>query len=262
LTGFVAWHCRRHGKKFVFRIASDTDCVPGQQIIRYWRDKKIYEYGLRRADLIFAQSRKQIVLLEQNYGLKSAFMNMVVDNPTEFDSTKDIDVLWVSNIRPQKRPELVFDLAEKLPHLRFVMIGGPSPGLIEHFKAIEGRAGPARNVEFLGAVPYRDIGRYFSRAKVFVNTSDIEGFPNTFLQSWIYGVPVVSFFDPDDVIKHNGLGFAPKSPDEMIRAIDDLTSSEVKRREISRHSREYAIEHHSPRSNVKEYIRIFSSTLA
>jgi len=263
LTGFVAWHCKKHRKKFVFRIASDTDCMPGQQIIRYWRDRKIYEYGLRRADLTFAQSQKQIELLEQNYGLKSGLMNMVVDNPTaELDATRDIDVLWVSNIRPQKRPEMIIDLAAKLPELRFVMIGGPSPGLKEHFNDVKAKADSAGNVEFLGAVPYSDVSRYFSRTKIFVNTSDTEGFPNTFLQSWIHGVPVVSFFDPDGIIRRNGLGFAPESLDEMAQMVVDLISREAKRQEISLLAQEYAIEHYSPRSNVNEYIRVFSQSFS
>ena len=45
VTGFVAWFCRKYDRKLVFRVAHDTDLMPGQQLIRYWRDKKIFEYG-------------------------------------------------------------------------------------------------------------------------------------------------------------------------------------------------------------------------
>ena len=46
---------------------------------------------------------------------------------------------------------------------------------------------------FHGAVPYRDAGALYSRARVLVNTSDVEGFPNTYLQAWASGTPVVAF---------------------------------------------------------------------
>jgi len=75
-------------------------------------------------------------------------------------------------------------------------------------------------------VPYLDIGVLFDRAKVLVNTSDLEGFPNTFLQAWARGVPVVTMFDPDGVVRSAGLGSFHASVPEMTAGLDALLNSD------------------------------------
>ena len=240
-TGITAWFCRRHGKRFIARIASDLACIPGKQLIRFWRDRKIYEYGLRHADLIVAQSEQQRTLLQQNYGLKSEVLDMAVEMPSGPQPDKDIDVLWVSNLRPVKRPEIVLELARRLPNVRFTLAGGSLPGADDYYRTVREAAGSIANLTFPGAVPYTEVGTLFSRAKLFLNTSQIEGFPNTFLQAWVRGVPVVAFFDPDSLIKHRQLGHTATDLDDMISAIQRLLSDDAERRRIGERARAYAI---------------------
>jgi glycosyltransferase involved in cell wall biosynthesis len=104
------------------------------------------------------------------------------------------------------------------------------------------RAAAARlpNVTMPGAVRYSETGALFDRAKIFLNTSSIEGFPNTFLQAWIRGVPVVSFFDPDSLVQREVLGRTASSVDEMREAIQDLLDKDDDRQLIGRRAREYA----------------------
>lgn len=258
-TGMTAWHCQRFNKKFVYRVAHDTDCVPGKQIIRFWRDKKIYEYGLKHADLIIAQTEKQRNSLKDFYGLESLRLNMMVGLPeASSKEDKNIDILWVNNIRPFKRPELIFELASKLPAFRFVLIGGPCSGQHDYYKGIEAQANRYPNVDFLGPVPYTQVNRYFSRAKLFVNTSESEGFPNSFLQAWIRAIPVISFFDPDALLATHGLGKASSDIHEMTIQIDALMRNEQERRAIGEQARQFAFAHHSPGSVAQQYKSMFS----
>jgi glycosyltransferase involved in cell wall biosynthesis len=95
------------------------------------------------------------------------------------------------------------------------------------------------NLTFHGQTLYRATNKLFDRARLFVNTSEIEGFPNTFLQAWVRGVPVVSFFDPDGVIQREGLGYAVTSLDEMARTAHRLTTDSQAWLEVSERCRAY-----------------------
>lgn len=239
-TGYAAAFCKLHKRQFVFRLASDSDCVPEELLIEYARDKKIYEYGLKRAHIVSAQSEYQQALLKRHYNLDSVVIDMAVDEPSSVDSNLDpIDVLWVANIRECKRPDVMLQLARRLPTLNFVMIGGPMEEEAQLFDDVVEQAEKESNIEFLGAVPYHEVGSFFQRARLFVNTSDIEGFPNTFLQAWVCGKPVVSFFDPDNTIKEYSLGSAVSDLDAMVAVIPQLLGNEETMARIERDAKRY-----------------------
>ncbi|MBV8910675.1 MAG: glycosyltransferase family 4 protein [Gammaproteobacteria bacterium] len=223
--GQVAMWAARNDRRMIFRVASDADCEPGRLLIRFWRDRKLYEYGLRHAVSILAQSVRQQALMQSNYGLESSVAYMLVDAPERELSLaeRDISLLWVGNIQRLKGPQVFLELARRIGSSTASMVGGPQRGAEDLYERVRAEAARSGTPTFHGALPYRAANRLFERARVFINTSDVEGFPNTFLQAWIRGVPVVSFFDPDDVIRREGLGHAAGSIDEMERAVRRLT---------------------------------------
>lgn len=260
VTGLVAAYCRRHGKRFIFRLASDSDCIPGGQIIRFWRDRKLYEFGLRRADIIASQTLRQASLLKEHYNLDSVLVNMVVEPPgSSEDRPKHIDILWVNNLRDLKRPQLVLDLAKTLPDYRIVMIGGPVSDHESTYAEIQRRARDFGNLEFMGPVPYHEIGVFFSHSKILINTSEVEGFPNSFLQAWVRGVPVISFFDPDGLIQANSLGKVPRNLYEMASMIVELLQNEKQREYISAKAETFALQNYSPATASLTYDEYFEA---
>jgi glycosyltransferase involved in cell wall biosynthesis len=257
LTGFVSRFCRRHRRTFIYRVASDSDCVPNEQLVHLWRDRKIYEYGLRRADIISSQSDTQIDLLRQHYGLDSIKTNMVVEVPDpSVQQAKSIDVLWVNNFRGLKQPQVVLELARQLPGARFTMVGGPMLGHEALYEDIRNQASALANVDFMGPVPYQEVNDFFLRSRLFLNTSTIEGFPNSFLQAWIRKLPVVSFFDPDGLIAGKGFGRVPVDTNDMAIAIGELLEDQDFAEAIGLRAHEYVVRFYSPKSIVAEYERL------
>ena len=217
-VGLIALFCRRYRRRLVFRAASDTDCDRARLLVRFARDRWLYGYGLRRAHAILVQSARQQDTLTRSYGLSSRVAGMLVEKPGPV-AARDIDVLWVSNIRHLKRPDRILELADRLPSVKIHIAGGPLPGEEALFHDVKRAAANKKNVSFHGRLSYWDAGDLYGRAKVLVNTSDIEGFPNSYLQAWIRGVPVVTLIDPDAVIERESLGIAVKSPDRFPDAI-------------------------------------------
>jgi glycosyltransferase involved in cell wall biosynthesis len=241
LLGQVVLFARLHGAKVIFRIASNSDCDPAALLIRYWRDKRLYRYGLRRADLVLAQTPGQQQALLKNFRRESRVVASMTDTNGRrpgFEE-RDISVLWVGNIRALKRQELLLEAARKLPALQFHIIGGPMPGSENLYEQVRAAALQLPNVHFHGPIPYQEVGTFYERARVFVGTSEIEGFPNTYLQAWGRGTPVVAFLDPEHLIARNGMGRAVTSVAQMCAQIVALSDDRQAWEIASQRSREY-----------------------
>jgi len=255
-VGLVALFCRRFRKRFVFRVASDADCDASRLLVPFARDRWLYAYGLRRADAILVQSVAQKHALRRNYGVASRVARMLVEKPLAAPA-RDIDVLWVSNIRREKRPDRMLELAWQLPQVNVHMAGGSLRAEEALFAEIEGAAGAIPNITFHGRLPYWDVNELYGRSKLLVNTSDVEGFPNTYLQAWIRGVPVVTLIDPDGVIAREGLGVAVGSPAGIADAVRTLLANPPAREAASNRCLAYMAREYGDEKVLAVYLESF-----
>jgi glycosyltransferase involved in cell wall biosynthesis len=255
LLGQVTLFTQLYGGKVIFATASDSDCDPAALLIRYWRDKRAYHYGLRHADLVLAQTPEQQSALLKNFRRDSRVVPPLTDVGGRRPSFAEREgVLWVANMRPLKRPALLLEAARRLPQLTFHIIGGPVPGAENFYAAVREEALQVANVRFHGAVPYHGIGEFFERCRVFVGTSEIEGFPNTYLQAWSRGAPVAAFLDPEQLIARNGMGRAVSTISELCEAIVTLHDDAHAWETASQRCREYMDNRFNPAKVIAPYI--------
>ena len=259
----VALFARGRGRKVVFRIASDTDCDPRTLLVRYRRDRMLYRWGLARADLVLAQTPAQQRALARNFGRDSRVVGSLLETGGRGRpaAERDIGALWVGNLRALKRPHLFLDAAARLPGLTFHMIGGAMPGAGDLYEEVRQRAASLPNVTFHGFVPQHEVGGYFERALVLVSTSEIEGFPNTYLQAWSRGTPVVAFLDPDRLLSGKRLGVLVRGAEELEAAIARLTGDRREWEQAGARGRRYIEERGGESAQVSAYVEVLSSLL-
>jgi len=257
ITGIIAAFCKLTRKPFVFSVAHnlDLDCDP---MVNSSIGKRIYRYGLRNASRVVVQTAVQENMLKEGFGIEGNLIRSTFSKP-EASGCSPVPgtVLWVGNLRPMRRPHMYLELATALPQFRFVMVGGPVPQEESLHQEIKTCAESVSNLKMTGAVPYREVGRYFDEAVLFVNTTDLEGFPNTYLQAWCRGIPVVGTFDPDGLLSRNGLGRHCSTVAEIAEAVNALMKDDEKRCAIGMDARRYVEEHHSPESVARDYDQLF-----
>lgn len=203
-TTLIAYFCRHHGCRFVYRTASSSEC-DGTYFQQNPGRARMVRWAFRQADLLLTQNETDAQLLQKNLGLASTIIRNGMRLPMLTDAPRDT-ILWAGRSDPVKRPALFLELARQCPQEHFTMICQQAAG-DDDYPQWEEQVRQHPNVQFLPRVPYSQIDRYFARAKVLVNTSVYEGFPNTFVGACSCGTPILSLaVNPDQFLTHHQCG--------------------------------------------------------
>src|SRR6185295_3647161 len=94
--------------------------------------------GIRTVDHIVVQNRHQLETCRKNYGREatlipscyelpeeSIYLNENCEKARKAISVEQNLILWCGTVHKYKQPEILLDLARRLPHRKFAMVGGP-----------------------------------------------------------------------------------------------------------------------------------------
>lgn len=159
----------------------------------------LLDLGMHEADSRLSITEHQARLYREQ-GMDCSVSRLLLRNADFVPGEKTVDLLWLSRCNPVKRPHLFLDLAEKLPRARCRMICTAQDKTL--WNEVSRRAAAIPNVEFLESVPYREAQGHFGAARVFVNTSEHEGVPNTFIEAGLGRAAILSLLvDPDGMFE-------------------------------------------------------------
>lgn len=245
--------CYRDGIKTVLCIASDDDLSAdyrpgGRQLNDYGTPRWMAWYAVNTADYIMVQTERQRTLLERNFNRTGTLIHNPVPIPVDARQswprrTAREFVLWIGRSDTfHKRPLLVLDLARACPHVEFMMIvNRTNPGVFESLQ----REKPS-NLTIVERVPHHEMAEYYRRARLMISTSAYEGFPNTFLQAAVAGVPVVSLnVDPEDILAGRECGICAGGDfTRFVQAVSALWSDNILSESYAEAFFNYVVDNH------------------
>jgi glycosyltransferase involved in cell wall biosynthesis len=259
----IALFCRLFRRKSVYMTASSID-VDGTYVKNNGIIGRIFLWGLKHTDLIIAQNAEHQRALTKNYGLSSEVKkNIFPVTPRPANVTKRT-ILWVSNCQPLKQPELFVSLAARFPQEAFQIILPEHSHHADYYQQTLKLIRQQPNLEYIGKVPPDKIDVYYQQAKLFVNTSTYEGFPNTFLQALNAGTPILSLnVDPDSFLTKYQCGFCAHGDLKVLENnLRELLDHEAERLNMADNGRQYLIAEHDSATLVIKYQTLYQRLIA
>jgi len=284
MTGVTGFYIKKYKKKFVWICTDDQSpkkwlFLKSQKKIN--RESKVNlaksliflinafiydlsrQWGMKRISYAFTQNEFQKKILKEEFGLDSFLMISGHEVPQNIYSIEErlanAIVLWVANLGTRKRPEKFIELAQLVGSSKFrlIMIGSKDDDtyIKRLFKD------KPDNLEWIGRLPFNETLSWFDKAALFINTSfpDIEGFPNTFIQAWLRGVPVITLgVDPDGMIAKHKLGYVARDVRGAMNYLVYLMHDRDAYKEIAENASRYAQKKHSISAMTDNFLNILA----
>ena len=163
---------------------------------------------------------------------------------------KGILIGWMARMTSVKNPNLLLQVASRLPDVQFVMAGGGN--LLESIKV-----GAPENVKVIG---WADASTFWSAVDIAISTSDNEGMPVALIEAQLAGVPVIStnVGSNREVIEDEVTGLiVSKSVNSLVSAINRFTSSPALLKQQGNRARERANTEFSLEKMIRSHVDLY-----
>lgn len=196
------------GLRYAFLTGSDVDVDGSYRYIDNGFYYTAYIKALRNADAIICQTPLHVKLLRKNFNLSSDLViSPYLDIKRSKQSVQKDSMIWIGRAASYKNPMLFIDIVKSFPNLNFVMICNHSDyddGFMDYMAQNQC---DYPNLEFLEYADNEEVHVRLEKAKLLVNTSDFEGFPNTFIEAAMHRTPVLSLkSNPNNMLSSHGAG--------------------------------------------------------
>ena len=181
------------GKLLGKRVVVNYRSGEAEDHLRRWRRTAVPT--LNRADAVVTPSG-YLVDVFSRFGIDAeSIANFIDPDATRFRQRGPLRPVFLSNRNFQGLYNVpcvlraFATIQARLPDARLIVVGdGPERERVHE----TARQLALRNVEFIGAVRPEEMGRWYDAADVYLNASDIDNMPNSIIEAFACGLPVVT----------------------------------------------------------------------
>lgn len=237
----------------------------GNQLVNHTHNR-LFKWCLRHADLIILLAKKWEGLFQEQYkDVKTP--TTVLYNPCEivqevpFEEKENI-IIMAALFNDNKAPDLLLhawqQIKERHPNWRILMLGN---GEVERFRQMAAEMRLSESITFTGYVTGKEKEDIFRQASICCVCSYEEGFPMVVLESWVYGICVVTtpVGGLPEVLEdgRNALVFDFGDWQGLSQRLEQLINDKDNRRETVKYARQFVIDHFSPKQFNTELVKIY-----
>jgi glycosyltransferase involved in cell wall biosynthesis len=162
---------------------------------------------------------------------------------------------WMARMTSVKNPNLLLQVASRLPEVQFVMAGGGE--LLETIKSYA-----PTNVKVIG---WADAATFWSAVDIAISTSDNEGMPVALIEAQLAGLPVIAtnVGSNSEVIEDEVTGLVTiRSVDALVGAVNRFTSLPALIRTQGDKGRERASKEFSLEKMIRSHAELYREVSA
>jgi glycosyltransferase involved in cell wall biosynthesis len=231
-------------------------------IQHYYENSQRVHEAVRRANGVYVEAAflkpktQRLYKLHYEPGLLPKPIE-IPDGP--FQKASRALCVFLGRFDPRKRPEMFFQLAERMPDVSFVAVGKAHDQSYQRY--LNKRYFNLDNLEVTGFVdPFTDdkLDRILRRAWVLVHPAAREGLPTAFQEASAHEAAILAYVDPGGYVSRFGRvvpeeGGGIEAMEHQLREM--IESDEW--REKGQAGREYNVKHHSVDVSVKTHLNVY-----
>jgi glycosyltransferase involved in cell wall biosynthesis len=106
------------------------------------------------------------------------------------------------------------------------------------------------------------LEQIYENTRLLCCTSQVEGFPTSFLEAWSRGIPLVTTFDPDGIVARHRLGAIAKNPAELAGQLRNIIEDKTKYAALSQAAKRYYLDNHTVEEVSRQFRNEFENLQA
>lgn len=216
-------------------------------------------YGLMDTCFVISDCIAQSIKKHWNKEMEVLYLGFDPKKQRKPQKTAVNKVIWVGNIKENKRPELLLECAKAFPQLQFTMIGD---GDMQDWVKETIQKENLRNVRLTGRIPNEQVYDHMQESDLLLMTSKFEGLPKVIGEGMFAGLPAIYINETYNVdyIKDGENGFAVPDVEAMKQTVQKLLDEPELFRQVSRAAYE-TIQDYTWDKLIKQYENYFITQL-